>query len=276
MPFHLRGAGLAAVLALAPAGPALAQQGAPARLPADNPAVKAVAGVWDLEQATKDARTKGRLCRLQLNLRAASSPKEAPQQIIGMLPACKLAFPALAPVVGWSLNSEGQILLRTADDKVAAAFTREGEGPMRGRLAADAVTLTPVAGRYPDAARLAAKTQATSPQRPEAAAKTRPAPPAEKMPGLYAMMRFAGREVCRLLLEARPGTKTGDSLARFQGSCPDVGLVAFDPVGWRLAGGRLHLVARKGHEIILVYDADGNWRKDPPTGATLLLRKKDK
>jgi hypothetical protein len=187
--------------------------------------------------------------------------------------ACKLAFPALAPVTHWALAADGRLLLRNAGAKTVAAFLRDGEGPMRGRLGADAVTLTPVGGPYPDAARLAARLAAAGPQKPVAIAKPRPAPAADKIPGTYAMMRYAGREACKLALEAKPGPKPGQSAARFVGSCGDVGLVAFDPAGWRLSEGRLHLVARKGHEIGLVYEPDGTWRKDPPTGTTLLLKK---
>jgi len=128
----------------------------------------------------------------------------------------------------------------------------------------------------PSPAKIAAKLAALSPRKQEPAAvkKLQPAPPVDKMPGLYAMMRFAGREVCRLVLEAKPGTKQGFSTARFSGSCPDVGLVAFDPIGWQLVGNRLKLLARKGHDLSLVFEPDGAWRKDPPTGSTLILKKK--
>ena len=52
----------------------------------------------------------------------------------------------------------------------------------------------------------------------------------------------------------------------------DTGLTIFDPVGWRYAGGRLTLVARRGHGTDLVFE-NGQWRKDPAVGAPLLMRK---
>ena len=99
------------------------------------------------------------------------------------------------------------------------------------------------------------------------------APLPERVPGTYAMLRSAGREVCRLTLDPKPATKPGQMQARFAGACNETGLATFDPVAWKLDNGRLSLVARRGHELQMVYDLDGMWRRDPPSGATLLLNK---
>ncbi len=69
------------------------------------------------------------------------------------------------------------------------------------------------------------------------------------------------------------GTAPGQMApAAFDGGCQDTGLTIFDPVGWRYAGGRLALVARRGHSVELVFE-NGQWRKDPAVGAPLLMRK---
>jgi hypothetical protein len=85
-------------------------------------------------------------------------------------------------------------------------------------------------------------------------------------------MRQQNREACRLVLSPGPASTSGQAPAAFEGACPDTGLTVFDPVGWRYAAGRLTLVARKGHSVELVPES-GQWRKDPPLGASLMLRK---
>ena len=47
----------------------------------------------------------------------------------------------------------------------------------------------------------------------------------------------------------------------------------FDPVGWRIIGGRLVLTARKGHTTQLDLQPDGTWLKDVKDGASLTLKK---
>ncbi|MDP3257646.1 AprI/Inh family metalloprotease inhibitor, partial [Bosea sp. (in: a-proteobacteria)] len=115
-----------------------------------------------------------------------------------------------------------------------------------------------------------AEMAATAAQRPTLVDPAR-APDSGTLPGLYALMRQPGREACRLRLAASSG-EAGTPSARVEGLCTDTGITIFDPVGWRYAGGRLTLVARKGHSVDLVFEA-GVWRKDPAVGATLLLRK---
>ncbi|MBX9875752.1 MAG: protease inhibitor Inh/omp19 family protein, partial [Beijerinckiaceae bacterium] len=91
------------------------------------------------------------------------------------------------------------------------------------------------------------------------------------LPGLYVLMRQQGREACRLRLDA-PSMEGEAADARLERPCPDTGITIFDPTTWRYAGGRLTLVARKGHGVDLVFE-EGVWRKDPAVGAPLLLRR---
>ena len=68
-------------------------------------------------------------------------------------------------------------------------------------------------------------------------------------------------------------TASGRYEARLLDGCRDAGLSAFDPVAWSYGAGRLTLVARRGHEVQLVSEREGRWRRDPEVGATLVLRK---
>jgi hypothetical protein len=235
-------------------------------LAADHAAVKAAAGAWDAELAN------GRKCRIQLNPKGT---RDAP--VIGMPTPCRMSMPMLATAAVWGLDTEGRIQFSAADGKLIALFGREGagaaSGPLRAQVGAEAVTLTPASGRYPDPVRQVAQVAATTPPRAASITPGTPAPPVDQLPGTYAVMRQPGREVCRLTLDARAAVKPDQKQARFAGTCGDTGFATFDPVAWRFGDGRLSLVARKGHEITLAYGADGTWQKDPPSGAALLLRR---
>lgn len=233
-------------------------------LPADHPSIKAVAGGWEIE-----ARN-GRKCRVQLNPKGTRA-----DLVIGVPAPCKMSLPALGPVSFWALGEDGRLVFKAADGKTLTQFMRTGTGPMTGRLGADEMKLTPSSGRYPDAARVAAVVAATSPQKATIARVARAAPPPtlEQVPGLYALMRQPGREACRIMLDMKATAKPGQSTARFAGKCGDTGLAIFDPVAWRFADGRLILVAKKGHEAGFTFEQDNMWRRDPPSGAALLMGK---
>jgi hypothetical protein len=49
--------------------------------------------------------------------------------------------------------------------------------------------------------------------------------------------------------------------------------VIFDPIGWRISGGRLVLTARKVHSKNLDLQADGSWLKDPKEDKSLSPKK---
>ncbi|HVL70462.1 MAG TPA: AprI/Inh family metalloprotease inhibitor [Beijerinckiaceae bacterium] len=97
------------------------------------------------------------------------------------------------------------------------------------------------------------------------------APPVASLPGIYLVDRYLEREVCRIELGLLPA---GERLqARLLEGCRDLGLSAFDPTAWRYAAGRLTLTSRRGHEVTLISERPGQWRRDPEVGATLILRK---
>jgi hypothetical protein len=99
------------------------------------------------------------------------------------------------------------------------------------------------------------------------------APPFASVPGVYVVDRYVEHEVCRVSLGIAMLDALGRYEARLLDGCHDQGLQIFDPVAWRYEAGRLTLQARRGHQVTLISERDGQWRRDPDVGATLLLRK---
>lgn len=199
--------------------------------------------------------------------------EEAPHGRQLRFPAtCRRALPILAEARSWSLAPGGGPQLHDGQGKVVIAFA-EGT-PSRGFAGkgTDGQSYGLAGKDHPRAARRpppsAAELRATAAQRPTVVDPAR-APAAESLPGRYVLMRQPGREACRLVLAPASG---GQASAAFDGPCRDTGLTIFDPVGWRYAGGRLTLIARRGHGVDLVFE-DGHWRKDPAVGAPLMMRK---
>ncbi len=92
--------------------------------------------------------------------------------------------------------------------------------------------------------------------------------------GHYAVLRDQTHDTgCMVTLdEKQPGPKT-TLKARLAPACRDQGIIIFDPVGWAIEGGRLVLMARKGHTTHLDPQDDGSWMKDPSEGKSLSLKK---
>lgn len=77
------------------------------------------------------------------------------------------------------------------------------------------------------------------------------APPARAadLAGRYAVLRDVRDTGCMVTLSPNPRGK--GFRAQLAPACRDQGIVVFDPVGWWLERGKLHLQARKGHNIAL-------------------------
>lgn len=225
-------------------------------------AVRPLLGAWDLELAGA-----ARSCTVTLGA------EDAPHGRQLRFPAtCRRALPILAEARSWSLAPAGRPQLHDAQGKVVIAFTEGAPEQGFAGKGADGKSYALASKNHPRAARRpppsAAELRATAARRPTPVDPAL-APAAESLPGRYALMRQPGREACRLVLAPVSG---GQASAAFEGPCRDTGLTIFDPVGWRYAGGRLTLVARKGHGVDLVFE-DGQWRKDPAVGAPLMMRK---
>ncbi len=87
------------------------------------------------------------------------------------------------------------------------------------------------------------------------------------------MARDKNRPICSIELTSRPAARRGQYVAILSGGCIDSGLKMFDPVGLAHGRGRLHLVARKGHEQSFAQTPDKVFEKNPPSGAQLYLKK---
>lgn len=186
---------------------------------------------------------------------------------------CRRALPILDTAAAWTLTAGGQPQLLDASGKAVLSFQSgspesgaEGKGSdgQSYRLSAK------------DRPRPAARSSQSAVAAPEAAQRPTVVDPAkapapDTLPGRYTLMRQQNREACRLLLSTPPAAGQ-QGVAAFEGPCHDTGLTIFDPAGWRYAGGRLSLIARRGHSTDLVFE-NGQWRKDPAVGAPLLMRK---
>ena len=239
---------------LASASSAMAQP-----TPAD---IDSLVGRWDLS-----LEGASRSCRVTLAL------DESPVGRTLRFPAgCRRALPILNGIGGWAARGKKAVALLDAQGAVALQFEPDGE---------DALVAKPAGG---DVFRLERPEGLVQPVRlpppppaigvpqvtPVDPAK---APPLASLPGTYVLDRYSEREVCRIDLGRAALNVPGRYVAHVLEGCRDLGMVAFDPVAWRYEAGRLTLAARRGHEVTLISEREGQWRRDPEVGAMLVLRK---
>jgi hypothetical protein len=235
---------------------ALLLPGASPPAPAD---VAAVAGAWDLA-----LDGSSRKCRVTLGLESLGIGRAL------RFPAgCRRALPVLNGLTGWLVPERGVLRLVDAEGESALQFRAEGEAPL---------TATTAKGETYRLTREEELRVVNLPPPPpigvpqETPIDPAKAPPFSALPGTYVVDRYTEREVCRVGLVPLRLDPTRYE-ARLLDGCRDAGLRAFDPIAWRYEGGRLTLTARRGHEVTLVSERDGRWRRDPEVGATLILRK---
>lgn len=225
--------------------------------------LKPFIGAWDLEKLGAS-----RKCTVTFGAEAAGQGRQ-----IRFPATCRRALPILDHVVAWDVSPAGAPRLLDGAGKALVSFEaadpgRRGKGDDGSQYGLDPKGYVRAAARpAPSQAELAA----TAAARPTAVDPAT-APAAASVPGRYAVMRQAGRDVCRIVLSTSAAANAGASSASFDGLCPDTGLTIFSPVAWRYEAGRLELIARKGHKVELIFEG-GQWRKDPAVGAPLLLRK---
>jgi hypothetical protein len=221
---------------------------------------EAVVGQWELSQ---DATI--RKCRLALRIERAN----AEARILAAPYGCRKAFPILADVQGWAFSGDGKVELRDADGYALLRFAADSAERLTARGPDDEVyRLTAVSA-------LARAETVPSAVEPVKLAAKGPAATlrASDLSGRYAILREGGKDTgCMLTLDDKTPAK-GGAKAFLAPACRDQGIVIFDPIGWRLAGGRLVLTARKGHSTQLDLQPDGTWLKDPKDGKSLGLKK---
>lgn len=260
----LRRGAVIAALTLLPTLPAGAQTAPLPRGAAQAPeALKPFIGAWDIEKLGAS-----RKCTVTFGAEVAGQGRQV------RFPAtCRRALPILDDVVAWDVSSGAPRLLDGAG-KAVLAFEEKADPGRRGKASDGAqygldpagyvrAAQRPTPGRAELAATAAARPTAVDPAT---------APAAGSVPGRYAVMRQAGRDICKLVLSTSPSGNAGAFTTSFDGLCPDTGLTIFSPIAWRYEAGRLELIARKGHKVELVFEG-GQWRKDPAVGAPLMLKK---
>lgn len=223
-------------------------------------AIRRWLGAWELELA--DAP---RSCTITLGAEAAGNTRQL------RFPAtCRRALPVLDTAVSWSLTAGGQPLFLDAAGKEVIGFQKGTPETGLDGKGNDGKGYRLASRDHPRVARQGAQNPAATAAQRVTVVDPATAPAPNTLPGRYVLMRQQNREACRLVLS--PASADGRQAVAFEGMCPDTGLTIFDPVGWRYAGGRLTLVARRGHGTDLVFE-NGQWRKDPAVGAPLLMRK---
>lgn len=258
-----RGAAVA-VLALLGVSPAPAQTAPLPRGAEKAPeALKPFIGAWDIEKLGAS-----RECTVTFGAEAAGQGRQL------RFPAtCRRALPILTGVVAWDV-ADGSPRLLDGHGKAVIIFSDKADPGRRGKGSDGAQYGLDPSG-YVRAQQRPAPSQAelaaTAAARPTAVDPAT-APAVASVPGRYAVMRQAGREVCKLALSTNPSANAGAFVTSFDGLCPDTGLTIFSPVAWRYEAGRLELIARKGHKVELIFEG-GQWRKDPAVGAPLMLKK---
>ncbi len=209
----------------------------------------AAVGQWDLK-----VEGGNKVCRLTLR----SEPVHG-GYYIGIPAGCRHAIPALGNVIAWGFPGDGRLDFADVYGAPLLYFSTEDGGDLIATGSqGETYRLTFVGGAPPlpgasagprgEVAQAVVTTMKPEPAR----AWPRPADVA----GRYAVLREAGRDTgCMVTLDA-------SSKAFLAPACRDQGIVIFDPVGWRIVGGRLTLTARKGHTTQLDLQPDGTWLKD--------------
>jgi len=224
--------------------------------------LRAETGQWDLtlEHANKS-------CRVTLR----AGPATGGGRSVGMPAGCRKALPVLGQVEAWSLVGDDHIELADKAGTPVLDFVAQSDeifvasGPQGESYRLESVEHGLPQKASPASAPVktadAAKAPGTAPMRLTDAA------------GRYSILREAGKDTgCMLTLDDKSAAKGGFK-ASLAPACRDQGIVIFDPVGWRLAGGRLELTARKGHSAQFDLQPDGTWLKDPKQGKGLGLKK---
>jgi hypothetical protein len=220
----------------------------------------AVAGSWDLS-----LEGANRSCRVML------APDESPVGRLLRFPAgCRRALPILNRMGGWTAADADHIDLLDVHGAPMLHFESQDEGMVAATATGEVFRLERPQG-FVQTIRLPPPPPIGVPQ-PTPVDPVK-APALASLPGTYVVDRYSDRDVCRIDLGRAMVLASGRFEVRLLDGCRDRGLAAFDPVSWRYEAGRLTITARRGHEVTLISEREGFWRRDPEIGMTLILRK---
>ena len=235
--------------------------------------VAEVPGTWDL---SRDGTNR----RCVMTLLKDRGPAG---QLVNFPAGCRRALPVMTTVAGW-LYADEAVRLVDKDVRPILRFKRRPDrrsyvGTAEGGETYSFVPLDTAGMRppEPEPAQAALATQpppnALLPNAPVPAelapsptAVAPPTTPDGPQPGTYAIDRLRTQGACRVVLAPTGAVK-------LLPGCQDDGIEVFNPVAWDYARGRITLTAKRGHTLGLVANGDGRWRRDPETGAILLLRR---
>ena len=245
------------------------------------------AGQWDMSLDNTN-----RKCRVTLRVDAPGAGSNPANHALAMPMGCKRAMPILSDTTVWSAPDAQKLVFADVSGKAvldfawatdhSAMISKGPEGETYQIRAVSAPGATPSDATSPGLAIAANETPVPGFQPVD---KTKPAvldapppaaPPAPNLGGKYAVVRDAKKPSnCTLVLDAGKPSPKGNFKANLEAGCADTGMKIFDPVAWRLDKDRLTLVAKRGHETVLLHQADDTWTKDPAvrSGALLSLKK---
>lgn len=220
-------------------------------------------GIWEFSLDGDTAR-----CRIGLRPEISSSGSFQ----VTVPVACLRTFPVLGPVESWNISGDDRLALLGRTGQAVLNFAAAEGVYIAVGPSGETYRLTALSNVAEEHARRGES------EKPPAASPVATAPPqAAAAPvdaqGRYSILREGGKDTgCMVTLDVRrKGQARGK--ASLAPGCRDQGIVVFDPSGWEMAGGRLVLVARKGHKAHLDAQPDGSWKRDSAEGKALSLKK---
>jgi hypothetical protein len=185
----------------------------------------------------------GKTCRVTL-----TSQETIGGYVVEFVPNCVKTFPVMDEVAAWRL-----------DEGAAIVF-------------ADATRQTVLRFYTPDATYVAEQERDGIASIEKLGGANTEGLTATNQVGLWNMMREAGEVVCQLELTAKPAGPERFA-ADLRAGCADKSIAGFAPSVWSVKADQLTLYGGTGYALTFIYDLDGNWRKDPPSGRELVLSK---
>ncbi len=208
------------------------------------------------------------MCRLTLRMGS-----EADKTRVAILPSCRKAFPVVAKAADWRLSDAGTVQLMSARGEAVIEF-KEKEAKLVSEIKDGTVfELKPADADWFRRQRAAAR---------QRAAPVAGSPAQAAVIGVYEVSRSAQKPAsCQITLSNlpaktqpnAPSSSAGQKAALVDG-CQDRGMQIFSPDAWRIDNGKLVLIARKGHELVLIPGQAGAWRKEKTSGEPLELQRK--